>query len=119
MIIVKDKLQGVRGYKQISLKRFSRTISHNLTLLALSRGQNLYELHDQIVGEFVCSEANLIKPIVNETYSYNVFIGPEAQELATSLSMKLKVTESEIIYSALVSFADKLLLNHSLAALKK
>lgn len=107
-----DKADGVRGYKQISLKKFSKTISHNLRLLALSRGLNLYELHDQIVDDYTKqTPSELVKPEQTDKCHYNVFLGQAVQEQVSALADILKVPESEIIYSALITYADKLELN--------
>lgn len=108
------KREGVKGYKQIHLKRFSKAISHNLRLLALSRDLTLYELHDKIITDFI-DKAELIKqPTVSDQCGYNVFIGPKAQERAAALSAKLNIPESEIFYSALFAFADKYQLSEPL-----
>lgn len=108
------KREGVRGYKQIHLKKFSKTISHNLRLLALSRDLPLYELHDKIITDFI-NDAELIQqPQVEDQCSYNVFIGPTAQERAAALSAKLNIPESEIFYSALFAFADRYKLSEPL-----
>ena len=136
------KREGVKGYKQIHLKKFSKTISHNLRLLALSRE---YELHDKIITDFI-EDAEMIQrpPVIDQSAEnvsstdtqelaaalsarlviqqpplvdqcgYNVFIGPEAQERAAALSAKLKIPESEIFYSALFAFADRYKLSQPL-----
>ncbi|MCL6336321.1 hypothetical protein EXT65_21245 [Pectobacterium carotovorum subsp. carotovorum] len=116
---MKDNVEGVRGYKQISLKKFSKAISHNLKLLALSRDLNLYELQNQIVAEFI-SDMNkldqLVTPALADKSHYNVFLGIEVHKLTSALSEQLKVPESEIVYSALVSYADRLALSEPLIA---
>ncbi|EIK6010616.1 hypothetical protein LKA79_004644, partial [Salmonella enterica] len=83
------KRDGVKGYKQIHLKRFSKTISHNLRLLALSRDLPLYELHDKIITDFIEDAEMIQQPPVIDQCGYNVFIGPKAQEQAAALSAKL------------------------------
>ncbi|AXC88514.1 hypothetical protein PZE02_003454 [Salmonella enterica subsp. enterica serovar Vitkin] len=108
------KRDGVKGYKQIHLKRFSKTISHNLRLLALSRDLPLYELHDKIITDFIEDAEMIQQPPVIDQCGYNVFIGPKAQEQAAALSAKLKIPESEIFYSALFAFADRYKLSEPL-----
>ncbi|EJJ0671701.1 hypothetical protein C3D80_20230 [Cronobacter sakazakii] len=111
----RGEVVGVKGYKQIVLKKFSKIISHNLRLLALSRDLNLYELHDQIVDDFLNDTPEaLVEPQGTDGHLYNVFVGPEVQQRAAALSAKLNVPESEIVYSALVTFADKLQLSQPL-----
>ncbi|MDM2765702.1 hypothetical protein [Citrobacter sp. Cpo150] len=115
------KSDGVKGYKQIHFKRFSKVISHNLRLLAMSRDLNLYELHTQIISDYVANKRTIQiqkkdyalygeqqiqnTPDTTPEGAYNIFISPEAQQQASELSAKLHVTESDILYSALVSFA--------------
>ncbi|MBD5760112.1 hypothetical protein [Citrobacter freundii] len=117
------KSEGVKGYKQIHFKRFSKVISHNLRLLALSRDLNLYELHTQIISDYVAKKRTLQiqkrgyalygeqqsqdNPDPTPEGAYNIFISPEAQQQASELSAKLHVTESDIFYSALVTFAHE------------
>lgn len=124
-----ERVDGVRGYKQISLKKFSRAISHNLKLLALSRDLNLYELQNQIVEEFITVQGDqleafikthgqLIKPELIDKNHYNVFLEPKVSKLTSTLSEQLKVSESEIVYSALVTYADKLELSKPLVAVQ-
>ncbi|EOR7867374.1 hypothetical protein FYL99_RS20085 [Escherichia coli] len=105
---MKDQSKGVRGYKQIHLKKFSKTISHNLKLLALSREINLYELHGQIIAEYIKSDIlPLTVPLATDKATYNVFVGQEEMKRVEELSHRLHVPESEIFFSALVNFADK------------
>lgn len=99
--------EGVKGYKQIHLKKFSKVISHNLRLLALSRDLPLYELHDQIITDFTENAKFVGLPALSDQCSYNVFISPKAQERVAALSASLKIPESEIFYSALYTFAAK------------
>ncbi|PXW50352.1 hypothetical protein DFO55_12423 [Grimontella sp. AG753] len=108
------KREGVKGYKQIHLKKFSKAISHNLRLLALSRDLTLYELHDKIITDFIDDAEMIQQPNVIDQCGYNVFIGPQAQERAAALSAKLNIPESEIFYSALFAFADKYQLSEPL-----
>ncbi|EDK1561885.1 hypothetical protein [Enterobacter hormaechei] len=112
---MRDQSKGVRGYKQIHLKKFSRTISHNLKLLALSREINLYELHGQIIAEYINGDTlPLAEPQANDQASYNVFVGQEALKRVEELSSRLDVPESEIFFSALVNYADKYNLSQEL-----
>ena len=105
---MKEQSKGVKGYKQIHLKKFSKTISHNLKLLALSREINLYELHSQIIADFVKSDIlPLVVPQETDTVTYNVFVKQEEMDRVSELSSRLKVTESEIFFSALVNFAKE------------
>lgn len=108
------KREGVKGYKQVHLKKFSKAISHNLRLLALSRGLSLYELHDKIITEYIDRSEMIPTPQVIDQCGYNVFIGPEAQERAAALSARLNIPESEIFYSALFAFADRYKLSEPL-----
>lgn len=113
---MKEQSKGVRGYKQIHLKKFSKPISHNLKMLALSREINLYELHSQIISDYVMSETrSLAEPQDNDvTGGYNIFVDQETLKRVEELSSRLHVPESEIFYSALVTFADKHNLNQAL-----
>lgn len=112
---MKEQSKGVKGYKQIHLKKFSKTISHNLKLLALSREINLYELHSQIIADFVKSDIlPLVVPQETDTVTYNVFVKQEEMDRVSELSNRLKVTESEIFFSALVNFAKEYNLNQEL-----
>lgn len=96
---MKEQSKGVKGYKQIHLKKFSKTISHNLKLLALSREINLYELHSQIIADFVKSDIlPLVVPQETDTVTYNVFVKQEEMDRVSELSSRLKVTESEIFF---------------------
>lgn len=118
--------EGVRGYKQISLKKFGKAISHNLKLLALSRDQNQYELQNQIVADFLVSPKitaqlikakasdQLIRPELADKNHYNVFLRPEVYQLTCALSERFSVPESEIVYTALVAYADELALSKPL-----
>lgn len=112
-----DNKISVKDFKKVTLKRFRRTISDNLKLLAMSRDLKLYELHDRIISETLqTGDIKFTQPGKDDTYLYNVFIGPEAQLITSSLAATLKKPESDIIYSALVAYADKLKLNESFNA---
>ncbi|WP_303745449.1 hypothetical protein [Enterobacter hormaechei] len=118
--------EGVRGYKQISLKKFGKAISHNLKLLALSRDLNQYELQNQIVEDFLYNPQTteqlirakatdqMIRPELADKNHYNVFLRPDVYQLTSAMSERLKVPESEIVYAALVVYADKLELSKPL-----
>lgn len=118
--------EGVRGYKQISLKKFGKAMSHNLKLLALSRDLNQYELQNQIVADFLNnpktteeliktkSSDQIIRPELADKNHYNVFLRPEVYQLTCALSERFRVPESEIVYAALVVYADKFALSKPL-----
>lgn len=96
--------------KKTALKRFNKTIAHNLRLLALSREQTLYQLQNQIVRDYVNRRSRKIlgeKPAPNDTYSYNVFIEPEVQEKASLIAERSNLTPTEIIFTALMAYAHQ------------
>lgn len=101
---------GVKTMKKTALKRFNKTIAHNLRLLALSRQQTLYQLQNQIVSDYVNSRNKKIsceKPAINDAYSYNVFIEPDVQEKASLLAERSNLTPTEIIFTALMTYASQ------------
>lgn len=99
---------GVKTMKKTALKRFNKVIAHNLRLLALSRQQTLYQLQNQIVSDYVNRRSRKIsceKPAPNDAYSYNVFIEPDVQEKASLMAERSNLTPTEIIFTALMTYA--------------
>ena len=102
---------GVKSMKKTALKRFNKTIAHNLRLVALSREQSLYQLQNQIVSDYLQSrrsrKISCEKPAPNDTYSYNVFIEPEVQAKALEMAERSHVTPTEVIFTALMAYAHQ------------
>ncbi|EBM1788538.1 hypothetical protein DVL38_23315 [Salmonella enterica] len=90
------KREGVKGYKQIHLKKFSKTISHNLRLLALSRDLPQYELHDKIITDFIEDAEMIQQPPVIDQSAENVS-SADTQELTAALSARLVIQQPPLV----------------------
>ncbi|WP_152495202.1 hypothetical protein [Dickeya sp. NCPPB 3274] len=95
----------------VTLENFSPCVARNMRLLARSRNMALYELQNNVIGDFLAENSSekidYEVSCSTEKNRYNAFVDDHVLTMIRHRSSMDRRTNADVVLAALVSFARR------------